>query len=135
MNLRDWLPSNSGHRRQDARAGVLRLSIHCPIGTDPLVVCHPLVDKERASANQRPFHHSMRNDRGHAREGLSQSEAPPPLGAESAVICYWRPILIEVRQGLGVSLGVSIVADTSDWCSWWHSNCIDTQVHREGGFL
>ena len=76
MNLRDWLPSDSRDRRQDARAGVLWLSIHCPIGTDPLVVCRPLVDKERASANQRPFRHSVQNDRGHVREGLSQSEAP-----------------------------------------------------------
>ena len=76
MNLHDWLPSNLRDRRRDARAGVLWLSIHCPIGTDPLVVCRPLVDKERASANQRPFRHSARNDRGCAWEGLSQSEAP-----------------------------------------------------------
>ena len=46
MNLRDWLPSNSRDRKRDARAGVLQLSIHCPIGTDPLVVCRPLVNKE-----------------------------------------------------------------------------------------
>ena len=77
MNLRDWLPSNSGDRRQDARAGVLLLSIHCPIGTDPLVVCHPLVNKEQASANQRPFRHSVWNDRECVQEGLSQSEPPP----------------------------------------------------------
>ena len=76
MNLHDWLPSDSRDRRRDARTGVLQLSIHCPIGTDPLVVCHPLVNKERASANQRPFRHSVRNDRGCAQEGLSQSEAP-----------------------------------------------------------
>ena len=60
VDLRDWLPSDSRDRRRDARAGVLRLSIHCLIGTDPLVVCCPLVDKEQASANQRPFHHWVR---------------------------------------------------------------------------
>ena len=76
----------------NAQAGVLWWSIHHLIGMDPLVVCRPPVGKEQASANQRPFHHSVQNDRGHAREGLSQSEAFPPLGAESAVICYWRPI-------------------------------------------
>ena len=92
VSLCDWLPSDSRDCRCDARAGVLWLSIHCPIGTDPLVVCCPLVDKEQASANQRPFCHSVQNDRGHAWEGLSQSEASPPLGMENAVICYWRPI-------------------------------------------
>ena len=76
MNLHDWLPSDSRDHRRDAQAGVLWLSIHCLIGTDPLVVCCPLVDKEWASANQRPFCHSVQNDRGCAREGLSQSEAP-----------------------------------------------------------
>ena len=70
----------------------LRLSIHCLIGMNPLVVCRPPVGKEQASANQRPFHHSVRDNRGRTREGLSQSEAFPPLGAESAVVCYWRPI-------------------------------------------
>ena len=55
VNLHDWLHSDSRDRRGDARAGVLRLSINYPIGTDPLVVCHPLADKEQASANQRPF--------------------------------------------------------------------------------
>ena len=84
MNLRDWLPSDSRDRRRDAQAGVLWWSIHCLIGTDPLVVCHPPVGKEQASANQMPFHHSVRDDRGHVREGLSQSEAFLPLGAESA---------------------------------------------------
>ena len=88
VDLRDWLPSDSRNRRRDAQAGVLWSSIHCLIGTDPLVVCHPPVGKEQASANQRPFRHSVWDDRGRTREGLSQSEAFPPLGAESAVICY-----------------------------------------------
>ena len=88
MNLRDWLPSDERDRRRDARAGVLQSSIHRPIGTDALVVCHPPVDKEQASANPRPFRRSVRDDRGHAWEGLSQSEASPSLGAESAVVCY-----------------------------------------------
>ena len=88
MNLRDWLPSDSRDHRQDAQAGVLWWSIHCLIGMDPLVVCRPPVDKEQASANQRPFHHTVRDDRGRTRESLSQSEAFLPLGAESAVICY-----------------------------------------------
>ena len=34
-------------------------------GTDPLVVHRPPVGKEKASTNQRPFHHSMRSNRGH----------------------------------------------------------------------
>ena len=126
MNLRDWLPSDSKDHRRGAQAGVLQSSIHCLIGMDPLAVCHPLVDKEQASANQRPFRHSVRNNRGHTWEGFSQSEASPPLGSESAVVCYQRPIKIEVCHCLGVSLGVSVVADTSDCCSRWHSNCIDT---------
>ena len=92
MNLRDWLPSDSRDRRRDAQAGVLWRSIHCLIGMGPLVVCHPPIGKEQASANQRPFRHSVRDDRGRVREGLSQSEAFLPLGAESAVVCYWRPI-------------------------------------------
>ena len=92
VNLRDWFPSDSRDCRRDAQAGVLWSSIHCLIGMDPLVVCCPPVGKEQASANQRPFHHSVRDNRGHAREGLSQSEAFLPLGAESAVVCYWRPI-------------------------------------------
>ena len=125
MNLHDWLPSDSRDRRQDAQAGVLWWIIHCLIGMDPLVVCRPPVGKEQASANQRPFRNSVQDNRGHTRESLSQSEASPPLGAESAVICYWRSIYIEVHQCLGVSLGVSVVADTSGWCSWWHSNCVD----------
>ena len=126
VNLCDWLLSDSRDRRRDAWAGVLQLSIHYLIGTDPLVVCHPLADKEQASANQRPFHHSVWNNRGHMQEGLSQSEASPPLGAESAVICYRDPYKLRCISALGSVLGVSVVADTSDWCSRWHSNCIDT---------
>ena len=92
VDLHDWLPSDSRDHRRDAQAGVLRSSVHCLIGMDPLVVCRPPIGKEQASANQRPFHHSVRDDRGCMQEGLSQSEAFPPLGAESAVVCYWRPI-------------------------------------------
>ena len=88
MNLRDWLPSDLRDCRRDAQAGVFWWSIHGLIGMDPLVVCRPPVGKEQASANQRPFCHSVRDDRGHMRESLSQSEAFPPLGAESAVIYY-----------------------------------------------
>ena len=61
-------------------------------GTDPLVVRRPPVGKEKALTNQRPFRHLMRSDRGHAGEGLSQSEAFLPLGVESTMVCYWRPI-------------------------------------------
>ena len=61
-------------------------------GTDPLVVRHPPVGKEMALTNQRPLRHSMRSDRGHTGEGLSQSEVFPPLGVESTIVCYWRPI-------------------------------------------
>ena len=61
-------------------------------GTDPLVVCRPPIGKEKASTNQRPFCYSMKSDRGHVGEGLSQSEAFLPLGAESTIVCYWRPI-------------------------------------------
>ena len=75
MNLCDWLPSDSRDRRRDAQAGVLWWSIHCLIGMDPLVVCCPPIGKEQASANQRPFHHSVWDDRGRVREGLSQSKA------------------------------------------------------------
>ena len=57
-------------------------------GTDPLVVHRPPVGKEKASTNQRPFSHSMQSDRGRAAEGLSQSEAFPPLGVESTIVCY-----------------------------------------------
>ena len=57
MSLCDWLPSDSRDHRRDAQAGVLWSSIHCLIGTYPLVVCHPPVSKEQASANQRPSHH------------------------------------------------------------------------------
>ena len=92
VNLRDWLPSDSRDRRRDAQAGVLWSSIHCLIGTDPLVVCCPPIGKEQASANQRPFRHSVQDNRGCTWESLSQSETSPPLGAESAVVCYWRPI-------------------------------------------
>ena len=88
VNLRDWLPSDSRDRRRDAQAGVLWLSIHCLIGMDPLVVGRPPIGKGQALANQRPFCHSVQDDRGHTREGLSQSEAFLPLGAESAVVCY-----------------------------------------------
>ena len=88
VNLCDWLPSDSGDHRQDVQAGVLRSSIHCLIGMDPLIVCRPPIGKEQASANQRPFCHSVRDDRRHTREGLSQSEAFLPLGVESAVVCY-----------------------------------------------
>ena len=88
VDLCDWLPSDSRDCRRDAQAGVLRLSIHCLIGMDPLIVCRPPIGKEQASANQRPFRHSVWDDRGRTQEGLSQSEAFPPLGAESAVICY-----------------------------------------------
>ena len=56
------------------------------------VVCRPPVGKEEASTNQRPFCHSMRNDRGRTGEGLSQSEAFLPLGVESTIVCYWRPV-------------------------------------------
>ena len=45
VNLRDWLPSDSRDRRRDAQAGVLLLSIHRLIGTHPLVVCRPPIDK------------------------------------------------------------------------------------------
>ena len=92
VDLHDWLPSDSRDHRRGAQAGVLWLSIHCLIGTDLLVVCHPLVVKEQAAANQRPLCHSVRNNRGRTQEGLSQSEAFPPVGVESAVICYWGPI-------------------------------------------
>ena len=88
MDIRDWLSSDLRDRRRDAQAGVLPSSIHCLIGTNPLVVCHPPVDKEQASANQRPFRHSVWDDRGRMQEGLSQSEASPSLGVESAVVCY-----------------------------------------------
>ena len=64
VNLRDWLPSNLRDRRRDAQVGVLRSSIHCLIGTDPLIVCRPPVGKEQVSANQRPFRHSVWDDRG-----------------------------------------------------------------------
>ena len=57
VNLCDWLPSDSRDHRRDAQAGVLWLSIHCLIGTDPLIVCCPPIGKEQASANQRPFRH------------------------------------------------------------------------------
>ena len=40
------LPSDLRERRRDAQTGVLRLSIHRLIGTHPLVVCCPPVDKE-----------------------------------------------------------------------------------------
>ena len=60
MNLRDWLPSDSRDRRRDAQAGVLWWSIHCLIGMDPLVVHHPTIGKEQASANQRPSCHWVR---------------------------------------------------------------------------
>ena len=46
LTFLNLLPSNSRDRRRDAQAGVLQSSIHCLIGMDPLVVCHPLVDKE-----------------------------------------------------------------------------------------
>ena len=92
VNLCDWLPSTLRVHRRDAQAGVLWWSIHCLIGMDPLVVCHPPVGKEQASANQRPFRDSVRDDRGCMQESLGQSEAFPPLGAESAVVCYWGPI-------------------------------------------
>ena len=92
LNLRDWLPSDSRDCRRGAKAGVLRLSIHCLIGMHPLVVCHPLVVKDQASANQRPLRHSVWNNRGHTWEGLSQSEAFLSVGAESAVVCYRGPI-------------------------------------------
>ena len=88
VNSCDWLPSDLRDRRRDAQAGVLWSSIHCLIGMDPLIVCHPPIGKEQASANQRPFRHSVRDDRGCTREGLSQSEAFPPLCMESAVVCY-----------------------------------------------
>ena len=61
-------------------------------GVDPLVVHRPPIGKEKASTNQRPFRHSMRSDRGCMGEGLSQSEAFLPLGAESTIVCYCRPI-------------------------------------------
>ena len=77
MDLCDWLPSYSRDHRRDAQAGVLWSSIHCLIGTDPLVVCHPLVDKEQASANQRPFRHSVRNNRGRTRGRASANQRPP----------------------------------------------------------
>ena len=69
-----WLPSDSREHRQNAQAGVPHQSIHCLIGTDPLVVRRHPVDKEKASTNQRPFRHSVWDDRGQAGEGLSQSE-------------------------------------------------------------
>ena len=46
VNLRDWIPSDSRERRQHAQTGVLHSSIHRLIGTHPLVVCRPPVDKE-----------------------------------------------------------------------------------------
>ena len=99
--------------------------------TDPLAVRLPPVGKEKAStsaiqcgaiegmrekasANQRPSHHGV-----------------------------WRvlssaigdPYKLRCTSTSGSVLGVSVVTDTSDWCSCGHSNCIDTQVHRAGGFL
>ena len=76
MNLRDWLPSNSRDRRRDAQAGVLWWSIHRLIGMDPLVVCCPPIGKEHASANQRPFCHSVGDDRGHTHEKASANQRP-----------------------------------------------------------
>ena len=35
------------------------------------------------------------------REGLSQSEAPPSLGAESAVVCYWDPYKLRCISASG----------------------------------
>ena len=81
---------------------------------DPLVVRHPPVGKER----------------------------PQPIRGLSAIGCgeylssaIGDPYKLRCTGTSGVSLGVSVVQDTSDWCSWWHSNCKDAQVHRAGGFL
>ena len=46
------------------------------IGMDLLVVCRPPVGKEQDSANQRPFRHSVRDDRGCVREGLPANQRP-----------------------------------------------------------
>ena len=35
------------------------------------------------------------------REGLSQSEAPPSLGTESAVVCYWDPYKLRCISASG----------------------------------
>ena len=49
----------------------------------------------------------------------------PAIGYGECCHLLLETHIIEVHQCLGVSLGVFVVADTSDWCSWWHSNCID----------
>ena len=92
VNLCDWLPSDSRDRRRDARVGVLRPSIHCLIGTDPLVVCCPLVDKEQASANQRPPRHWVR------RVLLSATGDPYKLRCVSASRSVLEFLLLQTLQ-------------------------------------
>ena len=94
-------PPTQGNVGGMLRTGILRSSIHRPVGTHPLVVCRSPIAKEYASANQGPPSYSVRDGGGWAWEGLSQSEASLSLGAESTVVCYQDPYKLRCARTSG----------------------------------
>ena len=117
VNLRDWVPSDSRERGRDAQDWGNPVEYPSPCWYSPFGGLSPSRCQGVGLSQSGPPRHSVRDERGHTWEGLSQSEAPPSLGAESAVVCYQDPYKLRCVSTSGAGLGVSLEADTSGWGS------------------
>ena len=91
MNLRDWVPSDSKERRRDAQDWGTPVEYPSPCWYSPFGGLSPSRCQGVGLSQSGASRHSVRDERGRTREGLSQSEAPPSLGVESTVVCYRDP--------------------------------------------